>query len=529
MKTVGTCWFRLVSVVLMTCLSPGTGTAITADDCLVIIHSTTPTEGRPGTGFTLGDGTLVVTAYHVVAEASSQGGHRMLGIIKVLSPYLGRCSCAEVVAVDPQQDLAVLSVPWRGHPAFTLVDDRQLLEATDLEIIGMLPVLLAVPPESRRPFPPSFSVERDTIEIDFVAVRQEIPLFISLAGRGQVGPGWSGAPIVLPDTLEAAGCFVELNKSISSNQQTCRGPALAQVRGLIEANNRSSSLMAPETVLPEAPDGYRVVRLFLQAHKALVREDYVDAVAKTQELLTLRPETPAFHMLSAQLHEKQLDFNKAQASYQKALDLDPNAPVLRMLYGQFLLERDPAGAMAILEGLWDQRRLRPWLVLIMWNHVQRGPAVDEHYMGLLREALAVEPQNAYLWLNLGAAQLQEGLTDEGFASMTKAVELFPERSSLRGQLAHLLENNRRLDEAEVQYSRLLQIEPNNPVVYFWFARFLARHRPESRPVALEAAEQALALPPSQGLPREEIERLIQELHQAEPSANDPKNQATTER
>ena len=522
-------WLCLVSIALVMSFSSATDATINAEDCLVITHATTPTEGRPGTGFTIGDGTLVVTAYHVVAEASDQGEHRMLGVIKVLSPYLGRCSCAEVVAVDPQQDLAVLRVPWRGHPAFELVDDRQLLEATDLEIIGMLPVLSAVPPESRRPFPPSFTVERDTIEIDFVAVRQEMPLFISLAGRGQVGPGWSGAPIVLPDTLKAAGCFVELNKSVSSNQLTCRGPALAQVNRLIEADNLSPSLIAPETILPKTPDGYRVARLFLQAHKALVREDYADAAAKTQELLTLRPKTAAFHMLNAQLHEKQSDFNEAETSYQKALNLDPNAPVLRMLYGQFLLERDPAQAMAILEGLWNQRRLRPWLVLIMWNHVQRGPTVDEHHMELLREALVVEPQNAYLWLNLGAAQLQEGRTDEGFASMTKAVELFPERSSLRGQLAHLLENNGRIDEAEVQFGRLVQIEPDNPVVHFWLAQFLAHHRPEARPVALEAALRALALPPAPGLPQKEIERLVEGLRPAEPTANGSENQGTANR
>ncbi len=529
MRTIRPYQCCLTAIALAVALASISGAAITANDCLVIVHSTTPTEGRPGTGFTIGDGTLVVTAYHVVAEASEQGEHRMLGVIKILSPYLGRCCYANVVAADPLQDLVVLKIPWRGHPAFELVDDRQLLEATDLEIIGMLPVLSAVPPESRRPFPPSFTVERDTIEVDFVALRHEIPLFISLAGRGQVGPGWSGAPIVLPDTLEAAGCFVELNKSVSNNQLTCRGPALAQAKRLIEANNAAGSLIALKTHLPEASDGYRVARLFLQAHKALVREDYKDAWTKTRELLALRPKTSAFYVLAAQLYEKQLDFGKAKTSYEKALSLDPNTPVLRMLYGQFLLERDPARARAILESLWEHRRLRPWLVLIMGNQAQRRPAGDKHYMELLREALAVEPHNAYLWLNLGAAELQEGLSDEGFASMTKAVELFPERSSLRGQLARLLEQDGRLDEAEAQFSHLLKIEPENPVVYFWYARFLARHRPEARPVALEAAQRALALPPRHGLPRKEIEQLIEELRRAEPGASEQEDRAPANR
>jgi len=496
--------------------------AVGPDDCLVIILSTTPTEGRPGTGFAIGDGTLVVTAYHVVAEASPEGQHRMLGAVKVVSPYLGQCRYAEVVAVSKQQDLIMLKVPWKGHPAFELADDRELLQAADLETIGMVPIVSAIPADSDRPFPPSFSVGRAILEIDFVAVRQQVPQFISLAGRAQLGPGWSGAPMIIPETLKAAGCFVRLNKSVSDGQLTSQGPALAQARRLAAENNQSQSLTTPESLLAREADGYKVTRLFLEAHKALVRDDYQEASTKTQELLTLRPRAPVFHILAAQLQEKQKNYEKAETHYRSALELDPETPMIQMMYGQFLLERDPNRATEILEGLWGHERMRPWLALIMWSGLQPEQTVDEHHRQLLQQALAVEPGNAYLWFNLGVAQLQLGQTDEGFGSMTRAVDLFPERGSLRGNLARLLEDDGRLDEAEGHFRRLLQIEPGNSVVHVWLARFLSRHRPEAREEALKEAQTALQLPPREGLSREVIQEIINQIEstppQDEPSA-----------
>ena len=506
----------LISTSLWGSLCQASDEAVGPDDCLVIILSTTPAEGRAGTGFAIGDGTLVVTAYHVVAEASAEGQHRMLGVVKIVSPYLGQCSYAQVVAVSKQHDLVMFKVPWKGHPAFELADDRELLQAADLETIGMVSIVSAIPAEFDRPFPPSFSVGRAILEIDFVAVRQQVPQFISLAGRAQLGPGWSGAPMILPGTRKAAGCFVRLNKSVSDGQLTSQGPALAQARRLAAENNQSQSLTAPETLLRREPDGYQAARLFLQAYKALVRDDYQGSSTKTEELLTLRPQTPIFHVLAAQLQEKQKNYEKAQTHYRSALELDPETPMIQMMYGQFLLERDPNRALETLEGLWEHEQMRPWLALIMWNDLQREQIVDEHHIQLLQEALAVEPGNAYLWFNLGATQLQQGRSDEGFQSMTKAVELFPERSAFRGQLARLLENDGRLDEAEGHFRRLLEIEPENPVVYFWFARFLARHRPPAKALALNVAQKALALLPGHGLPREEVEQLIREIQQANP-------------
>jgi hypothetical protein len=64
----------------------------------------------------------------------------------------------------------------------------------------------------------------------------------------------------------------------------------------------------------------------------------------------------------------------------------------------------------------------------------------------------------------------------------------------------------------------LNIEPNNPVVHLWLARFLAKHRSNAKDEALKEAKIALELSPRKDLPKEKIEKIIQELQsQTEPA------------
>jgi len=484
--------------------------AIDPGDCLVIVTSTTPFGSISGTGFAIGDGTLIVTAYHVVAEASEEGRHTMLGAVRVLSPYLGDCRYAEAITVDVPLDLAVIKVPWAGHPAFEIPNEDELMQAEQLETIGNISLVSAIPKESSQLFPESFSVDHQILDVDFVAVRRQVPQFISLCGRGQLGPGWSGAPMLIPGTLKAVGCFVRLNRSLNDGRLTSQGPALAQVRRLAEQTGHSQSLDGSQTRLTRADDGFEVSLLFLQTAKFLARDAYGWAGDTATKLLALRPHSAMVQMLAAWVQEKQGNMEAAEAHYQAALKLDSNGSMLRLMYGQSFLDRDPNKALEILRGLWEHRQMRPWLILIMWN-VLGSRDTDEKCTQMLEEALEVEPDNAYLWFNLGAVQWESGRRDDGFASMTRAVELFPERGPLRGHLARLLEEEGRLDEAEDHFRRLLEIEPKNPVVYFWLARFLSKHRPDAADEALRITRKALTLPCDDPAMEDQLRQLVREI------------------
>ncbi|MBN2132104.1 MAG: tetratricopeptide repeat protein, partial [Sedimentisphaerales bacterium] len=269
-----------------------------------------------------------------------------------------------------------------------------------------------------------------------------------------------------------------------------------------------------------ADDGFEVSLLFLQTAKFLARDAYGWAGDAVARLLALRPDSAMVQVLAAWVQEKQGNTDAAEAHYQAAMKLDSNGPMLRLMYGQSFLDRDPNKALEVLRGLWQHRQMRPWLVLIMWD-VLRARDPDEKCAQMLEEALEVEPDNAYLWFNLGAVQWESERRNDGLASMAKAVELFPERGPLRGHLARLLEEEGRLDEAEDHFRRLLAIEPRNPVVYFWLARFLSKHRSDAADEALRTARKALTLRCDDPALEDQIRQLVREIRSERASKAPP--------
>ncbi|MGE5295445.1 MAG: tetratricopeptide repeat protein, partial [Solirubrobacterales bacterium] len=138
---------------------------------------------------------------------------------------------------------------------------------------------------------------------------------------------------------------------------------------------------------------------------------------------------------------------------------------------------------------------------------------------ILEEAIKSEPGNAYLWQQMAACRMQTQGLAGAVEPLTRAVELWPERGAPRGSLARLLEKTGNLDEAEKHFRTLLDVEPDNPVVYYWLAEFLHKHRPNAAPEAFLIARKALDLPGPTSLPREKIERLIANI-QGQTDPND---------
>ena len=205
------------------------------------------------------------------------------------------------------------------------------------------------------------------------------------------------------------------------------------------------------------------------------------------------------------------------ASYRRALELDPNSVHTRLYYAQFLGHNgEPNEALQILEPLWQSGRSHDLVGIAIVNAL--GNRKDfARCLQILEEALKSNPRNAYLWQQTGACRMQTQGPAAAIEPMSRAVELYPERGPFQGGLAHLLETTGAFEEAEKHFRQLLEIEPQNPVVYYWLADFLRKHRPSLQEEAVQVAQQALSLPPAGHLPREEIEKLIQEIREAAPS------------
>ncbi|MGB2865160.1 MAG: tetratricopeptide repeat-containing serine protease family protein [Sedimentisphaerales bacterium] len=503
----------LTTILLMACcqvvLIAETSTSIEPQDALVLVIMRSYMGRRAGNGFVIGDGTLVVTAHHLVFEKSERGGHEMSGLVFVASPYLGDGSEARIVAADEELDLAVLEIPWKGHPALKLAEESGLLSAERLAVTGIPETIRSIGPSAHEPLLESLDVQIEDLAVNFIAVRRQIPRFISLSGIGQLGDGWSGSPMLLPDTSIAAGCFTALH-SEGGEPVGSRGPAVTQIKRLLKQSDREQSLMPSDLSLSRREDGMDAFILLAQAYHHFVNDQYGWSSDRIEKFISLRPESSFGYTQSATIAEKQGRFDLAEQHHQKALELNPEGMGSRFYYAQFLSSRHPDKALEIFQGMWHVDELKPAVALLMFNILAERNQF-QRAGELLNEALKHNPGNAYLWMNLGGCQYKSDKLDEAIASYTKAVELLPERGPFRGQLAHLLKQAGRIDEAEKHFRELLKIEPNNPVVHLWLANFLAKYRPEAKDEALKEAQAALNLPHRRGLPKQEIEKIIQEI------------------
>lgn len=505
----------VITVILLTiCWTPyifaKEASTVNPQDSLVVVTSSAPMGKRAGNGFVIGDGTLIVTAHHLVFEESEKGQHRMAGLVAVFSPYLGDAAEAEIVAVDEQLDLAVLKIPWKGHPALKFADANSIILAERVQIIGIPAILSHLHPGANTTLGKDFNVQHDNLAVDFVAVRQRIPRFISLSGVGQLGDGWSGSPMLLAGTPRAAGCFVRLYWTKGQKLRSGQGPAITQVKHLLTNAGKAKSLYPMESVLSKPKDGTNVFLIFLQAYSYYTAQEFQLASEQIQSVVHVRPSSAFAYTLAANIDEHSGKYEQAEENYQKALKLNPKGHELKIMYAQFLSTRQPDKALKILQNMWTSDKSKSFVALLMFNVLfERGEF--QRCSALLNEALKVNPNNAYLWLNLGACYLHLGKPDDAVDPMSKAVKLLPERGPFRGQLAQTLEKIGKLDEAEKHFRELLKIEPDNPVVHMWLAKFLAKHRPSAKEEALKEAQVALELPAKGGLSKQTIEQFIHDL------------------
>jgi len=321
----------------------------------------------------------------------------------------------------------------------------------------------------------------------------------------------------LPDSAVVAGCFTALHTTKGDQRVRARGSAVTQVRHLLRKSDVEQFLKPSDSSLPRREDAIDAFLSFAQAYHHYLEDQYGWASDKIEELISLRPESSFAYILSASNAAGQKDYNLADQHYRKAIALNPEAAGLQFYYAQFLSNRQPDKALEMLEDVWQLDTLKPSAALIMVN-ILSGRGEFQRAGELLIEALEFNPRNAYLWMGLGGCQLRSGKLDDAIANFAKTVELLPERGPFRGQLARMLEKAGRLDEAEKHFRELLNIEPNNPVVHFWLAEFLAKHRPHAKDEALEEAQTALELPSKKGPPKKKIRQLIQELQSKPKSA-----------
>ncbi len=483
------------------------------DDAIVVVMTRCLDGQQVGNGFVVGDGTLVLTCDHLVYEASKQGDHRLEGRAAVFSPHLGQACDARILASDEELDLAVLEVPWKGHPSLILADANAVMEVPSARIVGLPGVVQNLENWNAAAGVDDFCGQAEELPVAYVAVQQHVPLFMMLDEAGELGPGWSGSAMIAPGTSTALGCFNIIHRAPDKPSWGLRaaGPVVSQVRRLLPGDFNIDRLRQADVRLEPAENARQACSLALAASSSLRPGRYPAALEAARAFVNLRPESAFGQTVMAYACEKLGDVDAARQVYRRAAELDPNGLSGQILHAQFLTENgDTEAARPILERLWQAGGSRDLVAIALVNLLGEQQEFSR-CLEILNEASGANPRNAHLWRQMAGCRMQTDGPDAAIEPAAKAVELYPERGPFRGVLAHLLEMTGRLDEAETHFRRLLDVEPENPVVYCWLARFLLKHRPEAVEEGLKIAEKALDLPPHPSLPRETIEALVGDL------------------
>jgi tetratricopeptide (TPR) repeat protein len=153
-----------------------------------------------------------------------------------------------------------------------------------------------------------------------------------------------------------------------------------------------------------------------------------------------------------------------------------------------------------------------------------GRGQYDQAIGWLRQAVALQPNNAILHQNLGAAYRKAGRPAEAEACYQQALRLKPDFAEAYNNLANLLRQRGRLQEAVARYQQALLAKPNYPEAQLNLA--LALRETGQRSEALGLFEKAARAWPNSaevqsgwglvlgemGRPKEAVEHLSRAAH-----------------
>jgi tetratricopeptide (TPR) repeat protein len=506
---------------------------VSTSDSVVIIITTTLSDNKIGSGAVIGDGSLVVTAWHLVFESSETGLHSMRGITTVISPYLGRVCNARVLIANRELDAALLEIPWRGHPGFKLLSDNEVHEADRVRFESYI-----LKPSVNDNLSSYDQIKTTSLLVESILCRHGIPSQIIIRGHGKLDKGWSGCPIISEKDDSLIGCFTELSgqkptvelsflpdKSLynCTNKETASGPAVGLVRQLVSEVNRTDSLLAKtQRILRQPNDSREATQHLLHAFQLRSTDDdsLPQAMEELNRFLTLRPNSITGKVFLASWFEDAGRPKEAEQMFEQALATDAANFHSRIAYGQFLASYGRPSEAA------DQFRqakvCSPDNSLADCMLAQVLAATDniETSLAAINSAIEEYPENSRLHAVRGLAYMRNREPDAAIESMKKAITLWPENQIFRRILAVTLENKGRLDEAELHLRDLTVLNPDDPGANFLLAKFLATHRPALRTEAIELANRALSLSDQSETEQRKIRELLRSLNEKSESQNE---------
>jgi tetratricopeptide (TPR) repeat protein len=218
----------------------------------------------------------------------------------------------------------------------------------------------------------------------------------------------------------------------------------------------------------------------------LLQNDLAAARSLYGEALALAPDDAYTHAALGRLAAREQKHQDAARSFERALELDPDATSLHYPASQ------------AYRALGDEERMR--------RHLERRGNGRVRFADPVAEEVQRQVRGAGAELLLARMALREGAVDTALERVRRAIELDPDNASAHNNLAVVLEAKGQIDEAVAAYREAARLDPSSVGRRFTLARLLGRlGRDEEAAAELRSV---LALAPDFGEGRIELARVL---------------------
>ena len=458
-------------------------------------QNATGTTKWPRVAFAIGDGTLLMTAAHCVADFKLAPDEAFSMDTVAISPYYGDVFDFKIVAIDKKADIAILKANWSGHPAFKIASTEEFTAAQK--------ILIASRPQENADN--SFRVGREikTELLEILSKNNNNPFYdLRLKGTKYVVPGWSGSPMLIPDSEKVAGVLTREIKGLKgklfglitiTSRNDAAGCNLQSMLTLIEKKHLEKSALAAPVNYEIIPDAEKSFNLAIDYFDAILTKKESGLLQIATELTKIRPNSVQAHLLLAlsstikakdpNVSEKEY-LDLADSNYKKALQFDPNNAYAHAVYGDFLIRTGKS--KEALEQCDASLTSDPNNRMALFNKLR---LIDnDKKIETIERLLVIEPNNPLVWFYYGEVLSGIDENEKALEAAQKAVAIEP-NGLYYGALADVLTRLRRYDDAEPYY-KLMTEKCGCQSCWFKYASFLIRNRKDKFDEAKHALEKA---------------------------------------
>jgi tetratricopeptide (TPR) repeat protein len=470
--------FFFVIAALMTVATPDAQAGMPGDAVVSVIGWNSLAMWS-GSGFVIGDGTWVVTCFHVAARKLAHDRPMLPAHLTVVSPWTGEAVEARVVQTDSNADLALLRLEGPALPALALGDEGALDDET-LRDHPPGPVRLSGFPHLEAVADPAVPMQVVSADTDVVAVlpREKFPSLV-LAPTPGPQKGWSGGPATWVESGEVTGVFFALvSRDEAPDRWFPHATPIRPLAALLRGAHLDPEALRHPTSVPAVRPTDADARFQHRMHAIIAamddRWDRMESEARA--LLKLTPDSATAHSLLADALAGQGQPAAALREWDEAVRLDPGRAALHAGRGEALL------ALAQLEAAAAAFRQAELLApddadvpLRLAEALERqGRRLDAHQA--LERAVSLSPNHPLARWALAQNWRWRGYRTAALKEMRQAVELaadLPIGEDFRLGYAAELAHARQIPEAMRQLSELLRRDPEMPAAMLALGRLLA--------------------------------------------------------